>query len=167
MTMCVDDPGQLGQLFAERANVGDLEGMVALYEDDATFVGPDGGSASGRAAIRERLEALLAIGPQITDTSCEVVIAGDVALMSNRFRIMLGTEDGDGAGFDGASTEIARRQPDGGWLYLIDHPKLAIEAPAGARDAVPGAPRTFEQLIYEEDGPVARITLNRPERRNA
>ena len=165
--MCVDDPGQLGQLFAERANVGDLEGMLSLYEDDATFVGPDGGSASGRDAIRERLQGLLAIRPQVTATSCEVVIAGDVALMSNRFRITLGAEDGDGAGFDGASTEIARRQPDGGWLYLIDHPKLAIEAPAGAGDAVLGAPRMFEQLIYEEDGPVARITLNRPERRNA
>lgn len=165
--MCVDDPGQLGRLFAERANAGDLEGMLALYEDDATFVGPDGASASGRAAIRERLEGLLAIGPQIIATSCEVVMAGDVALMSNRFRITLGVEDGDGAGFDGASTEIARRQPDGGWLYLIDHPKLAGEAPAGARDAVPGSPRTFEQLIYKEDGPVARITLNRPERRNA
>jgi enoyl-CoA hydratase len=25
----------------------------------------------------------------------------------------------------------------------------------------------FEQLLYEEDGPVVRITLNRPERRNA
>lgn len=165
--MCVDDPGQLGRLFAERANVGDLEGMLSLYEDDATFVGPDGGSASGRDAIRERLQGLLAIRPHVTVTSCEVVMAGDVALMSNRFRITLGAEDGDGAGFDGASTEIARRQPDGGWLYLIDHPKLAVEAPAGARDAVPGAPRMFEQLIYEEDGPVARITLNRPERRNA
>ena len=26
---------------------------------------------------------------------------------------------------------------------------------------------TFEQLLYEEDGPLVRITLNRPERRNA
>jgi enoyl-CoA hydratase len=167
MTMRVDDPGQLGLLFAERANAGDLEGMLSLYEDDATFVGPDGGSASGSDAIRERLQGLLAMNPQITATSSQAVMAGDVALMSGRFRITLGAEDGDGAGFDGASTEVARRQSDGGWLYLIDHPVLAVEAPAGARDAVPGAPRTFEQLIYEEDGPVARITLNRPERRNA
>ena len=165
--MGVDDPGQLGRLFAERANAGDLEGMLALYEQEATFIGPDGGSASGRDAIRERLEGLLAMNPQITATSSQAVMAGDVALMSGRFRITLGAEDGDGAGFDGASTEVARRQSDGGWLYLIDHPKLAVEAPAGARDAVPGSPLTFEQLIYQENGPVARITLNRPERRNA
>ncbi|HEV2945353.1 MAG TPA: hypothetical protein VGX26_09590, partial [Solirubrobacteraceae bacterium] len=42
MTMRVDDPGQLSGLFADRANAGDLEGMLALYEQDATFVGPDG-----------------------------------------------------------------------------------------------------------------------------
>ncbi len=165
--MCVDDPGQLGRLFAERANVGDLEGMLALYEQDATFVGPDGGSASGRDAIRERLEGLLAMSPQITPTSSQVVMAGEVALISGSWRMTLGANGSETAGFDGASTEIARRQPDGGWLYLIDHPVLAVEAPAGTRDAVPGAPRMFEQLIYEEDGPVARITLNRPERRNA
>jgi enoyl-CoA hydratase len=165
--MRVDDPGQLGRLFAERANAGDLEGMLALYEQDATFIGPDGGSASGRNAIRERLEGLLAMNPQITATGSQVVMAGEVALMSGRWRMTLGANDGEAAGFDGASTEVARRQPDGGWLYLIDHPALAVEALAGARDAVPGAPLTFEQLIYEEDGPVARITLNRPERRNA
>jgi hypothetical protein len=30
-----------------------------------------------------------------------------------------------------------------------------------------GDPSTFEQLLYQEDGPVAQITLNRPQRRNA
>jgi enoyl-CoA hydratase len=167
MTMCVDDPGQLGRLFAACANAGDLEGMLALYEDDATFVGPDGGSASGRDAIRERLEGLLAMSPKITATSSQVVMAGEVALMSGRWRMTLGASDGETAGFDGASTEVARRQPDGGWLYLIDNPALAVEAPAGGRAAAPSGPLTFEQLIYEQDGPVARITLNRPERRNA
>jgi enoyl-CoA hydratase len=167
MTMCVDDPGQLGRLFAERANAGDLEGMLALYEDDATFVGPDGGRASGRNAIRERLEGLLAMNPQITATSSQVVMAGEVALISGRWRMTLGPGDGETEGFDGASTEVARRQFDGGWLYVIDNPALAVEVPAGARAAVPGDPLTFEQLIYEEDGPVAHITLNRPERRNA
>jgi enoyl-CoA hydratase len=30
-----------------------------------------------------------------------------------------------------------------------------------------GGPAAFEQLLYQEDGPVVRITLNRPERHNA
>lgn len=46
-------------------------------------------------------------------------------------------------------------------------PTLAVEAPAGGRAASSSGEPAFEQLIYEEDGPVARITLNRPRRRNA
>src|SRR5665811_533055 len=92
-----------------------------LYEDQATFVGPDGGSASGSDAIRERLEGLLAIKPQITSTSSQVVMAGDLALMSNRWRMTLGSGDGELAGLEGGlegeSTEVARRQGDGSWLY--------------------------------------------------
>ena len=40
--MGIHDPNQLGWAFAERATAGDLEGMLALYEAGATFVGPDG-----------------------------------------------------------------------------------------------------------------------------
>lgn len=123
--MCIDDPEQLSRLFAERANAGDLEGMLALYEDEATFLGPDGKSASGSDAIRGRLEGLLAMKPEITPTSSQVVMAGDVALMSNRWRMTLGMEGGEQAGVDGVSTEVARRQPDGGWRYVIDNPALA------------------------------------------
>ncbi len=36
-----------------------------------------------------------------------------------------------------------------------------------AERAGAGDPSGFKQLIYQEDGPVAHITLNRPERRNA
>jgi enoyl-CoA hydratase len=164
--VCIDDPEQLGRLFAERVNVGDLEGMLALYEDEATFLGPDGGSASGSDAIRGRLEGLLAMKPQITPTSSQVVMAGDVALMSNRWRMTLGVEGGEQAGVDGVSTEVARRQPDGGWLYVIDNPALAAGVPT-AHAAAASGPLVFEQLLYDEDGPVAQITLNRPERRNA
>jgi uncharacterized protein (TIGR02246 family) len=125
MTMCVDDPEQLGRLFAERVNAGDLQGLLELYEDGATFLGPDGESASGTEAIRERLEGLIAMAPRITPTSSRVVMAGDVALMSNRWQMSLGEGDGKLAGVDGESTEVARRQSDGGWLYVIDNPTLA------------------------------------------
>jgi ketosteroid isomerase-like protein len=126
-----EDPEQLGTLFAERANRGDLDGMLALYEDTATFVGPDGVSASGKQDIRVRLDGLLAMAPQITNTDSKIVVAGDIALMSNRWTMRLGVLDDDAAGVDGESTEVARRQPRGGWLYVIDHPSVvaASEAP--------------------------------------
>jgi uncharacterized protein (TIGR02246 family) len=124
MTMRVEDPERLARLFAERVNAGDLEGMLALYEDDATFVGPDGACASGNDAIRERLKVLLSVKPQLTTTSSELVMAGDIALMTNRWRMTLRAAGGEVAEVDGQSTEVARRQPNDGWLYVIDRPKL-------------------------------------------
>lgn len=64
--MSTSDPENLHRLFAERANAGDIDGLLALYEDGAAFVGPDGVHATGIAAIRGRLESLLALSPHIT-----------------------------------------------------------------------------------------------------
>ncbi len=127
--MLVDNPEDLHRRFAERANAGDLDGLIALYEDGAAFVGPDGTNAAGSDAIRDRLEALLAMAPRITPTSSRAVMAGDVALLSNRFHMTLGPSDGERAGLEGTSTEVARRQPDGSWLYVIDDPASSTVLP--------------------------------------
>ena len=164
--MSVDDPEDLHRLFAERANAGDLQGLVALYEDGAAFIGPDGTDAAGSDAIRDRLEGLLAMAPRITPTSSRAVMAGDIALLSNRFHMTLGPSGGERAGLEGTSTEVARRQSDGSWRYVIDDPASNTVLPE-ASVATVGDPTAFEQLLYEEDGPVLRITLNRPERHNA
>jgi ketosteroid isomerase-like protein len=167
------DPGQLGRLFAERASVGDLEGLLALYEDEATFVGPDGARASGRNAIRERLRDLLAIAPRITPGGSGVVIAGDVALISSGWRMTLGSRDGEPAetedgledglegvlkgGLEGESTEVARRQGDGSWLYVIDNPTLAAAAPA-----VSPAAQAAASLATQTSASPAAQTPERP-----
>ncbi len=169
--MHVRDPEELQRLFAERVNARDLEGLVELYEDGAAFVGPDGERAVGVDAIRERLASLLATAPQITPGSSRAVMAEDVALIITSWRMSFSSGDSASSALEGSSTEVARRQPDGGWRYAIDSPVL--EAPAAAT-ATPAAlpaqeagPPHFEQLRYAQEGAVARITLDRPERRNA
>ncbi|MGA2454782.1 MAG: enoyl-CoA hydratase-related protein [Solirubrobacteraceae bacterium] len=164
--MSVSDPAQLPHLFAERASAGDIEGLIALYEDRATLVGPDGVAAAGKQAIRERLEQLLAMTPRITPTHSRTMVVGDIALMSGDWQLRLGTGEGGEASFESSSTEVARRQHDGSWLYVIDDPTSTVAARKTTIRAVEG-PAEFEQLVYEQDGPVARITLNRPERHNA
>ena len=162
------NPTDLSRLFAERASAGELEGMMALYEEGAKFVGPDGGDADGRDAIRERLEGLLAMAPHITPTDVRAVRAGDIALLSNRWRMTFGESNGAQTGLEGVSTEVARRQSDGSWLYVIDDPSsAALHVNVAHESSLAGDATGFAQLIYEEDGPVARVTLNRPERRNA
>ena len=169
--MSIREPKQLANLFAERATAGDLDGLLDLYESNATFVAPDGEQAPGEDAIREQLATLLAATPQITPIgSPEIVPAGDIALMKTRWRMTLG-EGTHASTAEGSSTEVARRQSDGSWLYAIDRPvldSLTTEAISPRAQVASGEKElTFEQLRYTEDGPLARITLDRPERRNA
>ncbi len=120
--MPVPDPENLHRRFAELASAGDLEGVLSLYEEDATFVDPDGSPARGIAAIRERLRGLLTISPQIDPIDSRAVLAGDIALIVSRWRMSIDTTESDRTAFEASSTEVARRQPDGSWRYVIDDP---------------------------------------------
>lgn len=169
--MSAEDPQELANLFAHRVNTRDLDGMLELYEQTASFLGPDGDPAAGQSAIRQRLSALLEARPQITPTGDrQIVMAGDVALMLNRWQMTFG-DGSQTVSVEGSSTEVARRQADGRWRYVIDHPAvegLAFTAPVGTDEGFePVAPPDFEHLRYRQEGAVARITLDRPERRNA
>jgi ketosteroid isomerase-like protein len=104
-------PEDLGRLFVERANAGDLEGLVALYEPDAVLAFPRGKLTTGRAAIRREYERFLAGRPTLDGESQRGLCFGGLALTSTRFT-------------GGVTAEVARRQPDGTWLWVIDQPNV-------------------------------------------
>jgi ketosteroid isomerase-like protein len=105
-------PEDLGRFFVGRANAGDLEGLVALYEPDAVLSVPGGAAVTGTDAIRQALRRFLAGSPKVSGESQPALRFGELALTSTRF---------DG----GATAEVARRQPDGTWLWVIDQPRIA------------------------------------------
>jgi ketosteroid isomerase-like protein len=107
------EPNDLARMFVERANRGDAAGLAALYEPDAVLEFPPGHVASGREAIREVYAEVLADGPAFQlGEQAPALRNGDLALTSTRL-----------AG--GAVTaEVARRQPDGTWLWVLDRPDV-------------------------------------------
>jgi ketosteroid isomerase-like protein len=119
--MPASQPQNLHRLFADCASAGDLESLMSLYEDGAIYISPDGTHAEGATAIRQHLRGLIALSPQITPISSHAVLAGDVALILNRWRVTFGSYD-DQAAFEGSSIEVARRQNDRSWRYVIDNP---------------------------------------------
>lgn len=55
-------PDDLFRFFAERANAGDVEGLVDLYEPDGVVLFQPGQRSEGSDAIREGVIAMLAGG---------------------------------------------------------------------------------------------------------
>jgi ketosteroid isomerase-like protein len=103
------EPEDLERFFVQRASAGDVEGVVALYEPDAVLAFPPGELTVGTDAIRAVYAKLLANPQQFQGTIRPAIRAGDLALtMTNR--------PGN------ATAEVARRQPDGTWRWLIDQP---------------------------------------------
>ena len=106
-------PEDLGRYFLERANAGDVEGLVALYEPGAVLAFPSGRLTIGHDQIRQVYAELLADKPSFGSAGQQPVIRnGELALTSTRLP----------AG--GATVEVARRQPDGSWRWVIDQPAV-------------------------------------------
>jgi ketosteroid isomerase-like protein len=134
------DPEELGRLFAQRLNARDLDGLTRLYEQGATLASPDGVNASGHDAIRQRLEEMLTWTLHIVPLDSRALVADDIALISHRWALAGPGAGGQGSGEGRAnsqtpvtSTEVARRQPDGSWRYVIDDPASSVASREIAR----------------------------------
>ena len=103
------EPNDLEKYFVERANAGDVDGLVALYEPNAIVAYGGGGVAVGLDEIRRFFEKFLADRPRLDPSLQAAALAtGDLALTSSRL------SNGD------VTAEVARRQPDGSWLWVVD-----------------------------------------------
>ncbi len=102
------DPQDLERLLIDRQWVGDIEGMLELFELDAVVDSGDE-PVRGRHAIRALFEQGIAAGHKFQrGEQRPALVNGDLALTSTRLP-------------DGSITsEVARRQSDGTWLWAID-----------------------------------------------
>ena len=107
------DPQELAQLLVARANVGDVDGMVELYEPNAVLAVGDDKIARGTAQIRAFYANFLAAGVRFNvGEQRPAMLSGELALTSTR--LPNGT----------ITAEVARRQSDGSWRWVIDQPAI-------------------------------------------
>lgn len=110
------EPNELEKFFVDRADARDIDGLVALYEPDAVLVSDDGQQIVGADEIRLFFANYLKGRPRLTHgVQAPALRSGDLALTSTRH------SNGD------ISAEIARRQPDGSWLWTVDQFALGTE----------------------------------------
>lgn len=110
------DPADLHRRVEAGINSGDIDALVSLYELDGVLLGEDGAAAVGHDAIRAAWSMVAGAGT-IQMTTQYAIEVGDLALLSNTW-----TFDADGFHDSATTAEVARRQSDGSWLYVIDNP---------------------------------------------
>ncbi|GAA3775585.1 hypothetical protein GCM10022225_74440 [Plantactinospora mayteni] len=106
-------PEDLSRLIVERLNAGDVDGLTALYEPHGVLALPDGEIATGSDEIRRAYQRMVADRPQFEPGIQQpTLLSGGLALTSSRLA-------------NGVVTvEVARRQADGTWLWVIDQPNV-------------------------------------------
>ena len=112
-------PADLHQAVETAFNNRDVEALVALYERDAWLVGL-AGPVQGTDAIRAAWTEMLEMSGQTRLVTQYVIEQGDIALLSNRWTSVVGEDE-----ISATSAEVARRQSDGTWKYVIDNPDSA------------------------------------------
>ena len=118
-------PEDLHKLLEQMLNSGDVDALVDLYAVDGILMAR-GAPARGSSAIRQALVEYVALKPTIQLATRRVVQAGDTALLLADWQFHGTTGDGGQVSTSGTSIEVARRQPDGSWRYVIDLP-LGVE----------------------------------------
>jgi uncharacterized protein (TIGR02246 family) len=115
-------PEAVIERFSELLAEGDVDAMLELYEPDAAFAPQPGETVVGKEEIRAALESFVAIKPRIRGTIQKVVEAGDLALVTNSWRLSGIAPDGTAVQMAATSADVLRRRADGGWGIVIDDP---------------------------------------------
>jgi uncharacterized protein (TIGR02246 family) len=120
----------------EAFNRGDLDAMLAFYEEDAIMLFAPGQAVRGRDALREALLELLALKPVASHHAIHVIESDDLALWNSAWTVTGTAPDGAPVELSGSNAVIFRKGPDGGWRVAIENPwgSAVLNAPDPGRD---------------------------------
>jgi len=119
--MAATTPEQIHRLFEDAFNAGDIDGLMVLYEPDSVLVPQPGSVVQGAKQVRAALEGYLALRGRITLDTKLVLTVGDLAYLSNTWSLRGTGPDGNPLTLGATTAEVARRQADGTWRYVIDN----------------------------------------------
>jgi len=129
------EPGmnETGNAFVKAFQANDLEGVMALYADDAEMFPPDAMEAVGKEAIRADYKGLM---DKFTIQNFKVIEShhetnGNLSFGWGRFTMdMAPKTGGDAVHMEGRFSDVSRKVK-GKWQYVIDHASVPF-APAPA-----------------------------------
>jgi uncharacterized protein (TIGR02246 family) len=124
--MAAKTPEEVHTLFAEFFSAGDLDRLMSLYEDSASFLSRDIGLVRGKEQIREHFATIIADNETMELAVKKVVRADDLALLLSDWTIYQDADSGRIALAHGRTSDVVRRQQDDSWLLVLDNPYGAM-----------------------------------------
>jgi uncharacterized protein (TIGR02246 family) len=121
-------PEDCDRLIFEAIKNKDLEAAVALYEPTAAFVLDSGEVITGLTAIRETLRGFMELenAQFTTELTAFINAEENLALVRGTWSAIAKGPDGKPTLITGKNAEVVRRQPDGTWRFVIDHPGVTL-----------------------------------------
>lgn len=115
-------PQELQPLFVAVFNGGDLDALLALYEPNAALATQSGVPQVGTEKLEDSFRTIIGMKGKMSLDTTYVVETDGIALLRGSWSMESMTPVGKAVTMKGHSIEVARRQPDGSWLFVIDHP---------------------------------------------
>jgi ketosteroid isomerase-like protein len=116
--MIAKSPQEAVELLDRAFNEGDVESILAFYEDSAVVVTEPGKVARGSEELRSFFERIVRTGSSAKQLKTFTLEAEGIALFLSRWTLHRQIEDVERTF---VATTVFRRQPDGGWRALIDN----------------------------------------------
>ncbi|MFM0000614.1 MULTISPECIES: YybH family protein [Paraburkholderia] len=114
--MPATNPEEICRLFQQYMAEGDLESALSVYDPDAVFLNQSRDISKGREGLRQELAPLAAMKVRFDFKVKQVIETGGIALMHTEWTVS-GPEP-----MKVYAIEVARRQQDGSWRWLIGDP---------------------------------------------
>ena len=95
---------------------GDLDAVLSVFNPEAVLVNESGELTQGRDGLRQELAPFAAMQTRFAFTNKQVIQSGDIALMHTEWQVSFPHP------MSVYAIEVARRQPDGTWRWLIGDP---------------------------------------------
>jgi ketosteroid isomerase-like protein len=111
-----NSPEEICSLFQQYMAEGDLELVLSVYDRDAVFLDESREVSSGIEELREEFAPFVAAKSRFDFDIRQIIQAGDIALMHTHWTIS-GPQSRQVY-----AIEVARRQTDGSWRWLIGDP---------------------------------------------
>lgn len=119
-------PHQIVECVAEFIKDGDLNGIITMFHPDCKIaMDPTQKPLEGHDAVKAIFADLVEKRANLIGEVTGELINGDTAILQGNWSL----EDGDVTVIGGgASTEVAKKLSNGGWVYFIDCP-ISLPAP--------------------------------------